>query len=332
MKRQPSTLARLAQLAALLGVAGALALPAHAQDAGQALGGLLQNLLKPGAAPSGTAEGLGKLLNLGGSPAPAQSAAAAPAGQTDLLGLLTQSMEQIDEPHEIEIGRQLAAVLLGTKPLHPNMALQAYVNRLGRWISLQSARPDLPWTFAVLDDTGYNAFAAPGGYIFITKGLLDSLQDESELAGVLAHEINHVLARHHLQAIAKSARAGLLTQVLASRLSKNVPPGMSEKLLGLGRDLYSKGLDRGDELEADRQGVALATRAGFDPYGLVAVLSQLRSATPDNPMFTLQMSTHPAAQVRLDQLELAMGQRLDGFVGRAPMPLTQRLAMMANAK
>ena len=61
---------------------------------------------------------------------------------------------------------RLASVLLGAKPLHPNMALQRYVNRLGRWISLQSSRPDLPWTFAVLDDKGYNAFAAPGGFEF----------------------------------------------------------------------------------------------------------------------------------------------------------------------
>jgi predicted Zn-dependent protease len=321
---------RIQSLALLLAMAFALAQPVQAEDAGKALGGLLQNLLKPGSAPGNNSEGLGKLLNLGGGQP--QSAAPAASGGQDLLGMLTQSMEQIDEPKEIEIGRNLAAVLLGAKPLHPNMALQAYVNRLGRWISLQSSRPDLPWTFAVLDDKGYNAFAAPGGYIFITKGLLDSLQDESELAGVLAHEINHVLSKHHLQAMRKSAQSGLLTKVLASQLSKNVPAGLSDQLVGLGRDLYSKGLDQGDELEADRNGVALATRAGFDPYGLVAVLSQLRTAAPDNPMFSLQMSTHPAAQVRLDQLELAMGQRLDGFVGKAPMPLAQRLAKMGNAK
>jgi predicted Zn-dependent protease len=273
---------------------------------------------------------LGKLLNLGAGAAP--TSAAPQSGGQDLLGMLTQSVEQIDEPHEIEIGRHLAAVLLGAKPLHPNLALQAYLNRLGRWISLQSSRPDLPWTFAVLDDSGYNAFAAPGGYVFVTKGLIDSLKDESELAGVLAHEINHVLQKHHLQAIRKSAQTGLLTKVLASQLSRNVPAGMSEQLLSAGRDLYSRGLDQGDELEADRMGVALATRAGFDPYGLVGVLSQLRSTAPDNPMFTLQMSTHPAPQVRLDQLELAMGQRLDGFVGKPPVPLAQRLAKMGNAK
>jgi predicted Zn-dependent protease len=319
----------LLKLGWALAMALALMPAARADDAAKALGGLLQNMLKPGAVPAQAGDGLGKLFNLGGS----QPASAAPqANPQELLGLLSQSLEQIDEPHEIEIGRNLAAVLLGAKPLHPDMALQAYVNRLGRWISLQSARPALPWTFAVLDDSGYNAFAAPGGYVFVTKGLVDSLKDESELAGVLAHEINHVLSKHHLQAIRKSAQSGILGRAVAAQLGKGAAAGLSEQLVGLGRDLYGKGLDQGDELEADRNGVALATRAGFDPYGLVAVLSQLRSTAPDNPMFSLQMSTHPAPQVRLDQLELAMGQRLDGFVGKPPVALAQRLAKMGNAK
>src|SRR5690606_7743284 len=114
-------------------------------------------------------------------------APSAPAAQgDDLVGLLSRSVETIDEPHEIQIGRQLAAVLLGSKPLHPDERLQRYVNQLGRWISLQSTRPELPWTFVVLDDAGYNAFAAPGGYVFVTKGLIDRCADESELAGILA--------------------------------------------------------------------------------------------------------------------------------------------------
>jgi beta-barrel assembly-enhancing protease len=283
-------------------------IPANAQDAGKLLGGLLQGLVK---APSGT------------SNAPA---AGNIANATDLVGLLSQSLEQIDEPKEIEMGRQLSAVLLGAKPLHPDMALQRYVNRLGRWISLQSDRPNLPWTFAVLDDVGYNAFAAPGGYVFVTKGLVDSVADESELAGILAHEVHHVIAKHHLKALRKSAQTGLLTRVVASQLSNNLQGAVSAQLLALGREVYSKGLDQEDELEADRNGVALATRAGFDPYGLVAVLQQLRTAKADNPVFTLALSTHPATQLRIDQLELAMGDRLDSFSGKPSLTVAQRLA------
>lgn len=243
----------------------------------------------------------------------------------DLVQLLSQSLDQIDEPREIEIGRQLAAVLLGSKPLHPDMALQRYVNQLGRWISLQSARPQLPWTFGVLDDPGVNAFAAPGGYVFVTKGLIDRV-DEAELAGILAHEITHVTDKHHLQALRTKAQAGIATQVLSSQLNNNLGGAVSAQLLALGRDLYSSGLDQGDEFDADRNGVALAARAGFDPYGLPSVLQQLRTAAPDNPLFSLALRTHPAPQLRLDQLELAMGDRLDAFAGKPAVPLSQRLA------
>lgn len=311
---------------ALASLIALTSLQVQSQDAGKALGGLFQNLLRPAQTePSGNKSGnpLGNMLNIGGNHNQGVNV-------TDLAGLLSQSLEQIDEPKKIEIGRQLAAILLGAKPLHPNMALQRYVNRLGRWISLQSARPDLPWSFAVLDDPGYNAFAAPGGFVFVTKGLIDQLADESELAGILAHEITHVVGKHHLKAMQKTAKAGLLTKVIASQLKNDMAGGLSSQLLSLGKDLYSKGLDQDDELEADRNGVALSTRAGFDPYGLVAVLQQLRTATPDNPLFTLSLSTHPAPQVRLDQIELAMGQRLDAFTGKPAVTIAQRLARAGN--
>jgi predicted Zn-dependent protease len=307
----------------------------RSQDASKALN-ILQQLVRPGVgvAPANPAlpatPGGGVLGNaLSGTTA---GKGGAGAGQAmDLVNLLTQSTETIDESREIEIGRQFAAVLLGSKPLHPDMALQRYVNQLGRWISLQSTRPDLGWTFAVLDDAGYNAFAAPGGYIFVTRGLIERVADESELAGILAHEIVHVVQRHHLQAIRKNARAGALTQVIGSQLNNNLGGALSAQLVNLGRNLYAKGLDQEDEFEADRQGVALAASAGFDPYGLVGALQQLRTAMPDNPVFTLSLSTHPPAQNRLDHMELAMGQRLDALSGKATVTVPQRLEMLAEA-
>ncbi|MBC7918542.1 MAG: M48 family metalloprotease [Rhodoferax sp.] len=291
-------------------------------DAAKALGGLFQSLTKP-AAPAQN-NPLSNVLNI----AVGNQNNSASAG--DLVSMLTQSLEDIDEPKEIEIGRQLSAILLGAKPLYPDMALQRYVNRLGRWLSLQSPRPNLPWTFAVLDDAGYNAFAAPGGYIFVTKGLVDRVADESELAGILAHEITHVIAKHHLKAMRKSAQTGLLSQLVAQQVGNKLPGGLSSQLIGLGRNLYSKGLDQSDELEADRAGVALAARSGFDPYGLVAALQQLRTAAPDDPLFALSLSTHPSAQMRLDQLELAMGSKLDAYVGKPPVTIAQRLARAGN--
>ncbi|MBC7434605.1 MAG: M48 family metalloprotease [Bdellovibrionales bacterium] len=285
----------------------------------------LANMLGNAVAPAA----LNTIINTNATPIPNNAANRG----AELISMLTQSLEQIDEPREIEIGRQLSAVLLGSKPLYPGMAVQRYVNQLGRWISLQSSRPDLPWTFAVLDDPGFNAFAAPGGFVYITRGLLDQVKDESELAGILAHEINHVTGKHHLKAMRKIARAGLLTQAIGSRLGGNneIAGAISSQVLALGKDLYAKGLDQDDEFEADRNGVALAARSGFDPYGLVSVLLQLRTAAPDNPMFALQLSTHPPSQVRLDQIEQAMGTRLDALSGKPPITVAQRMERLQAA-
>ena len=306
---------KLLLLTAFFAACLAAGLQAHAQDAGRALG-IFNSIVRP------TQPQVPAMPATIGSILP--SAAGGRAGG-DLIQLLSQSLDQIDEPREIEIGRQLAAVLLGSKPLHPDAALQRYVNQLGRWLSLQSARPQLPWAFGVLDDPGFNAFAAPGGYVFVTKGLIDRV-DEAELAGILAHEITHVTDRHHLQALRTKARAGLATQLLGSQLNSNVGGAVSAQLVALGRDLYSSGLDQGDEFEADRNGVALAASGGFDPYGLPSVLQQLRSAAPDNPLFSLSLRTHPAPHLRLEQLEQAMGNRLDAYAGKPSMPLSQRLA------
>ncbi len=329
---------RLARLAGAwaLGLLTAASVPAQSQDAARALN-LFQQLLQPQqntapspvpvnpAQPVNPAGFLGNALSGGSTNRNAANVALA----ADLVGLLSQSATQIDQNQEIEIGRQLSAVLLGSKPLHPDMQLQRYVNQLGRWISLQSARPDLPWTFAVLDDDGFNAFAAPGGYVFVTKGLIDRVGDESELAGILAHEISHVVRKHHLEAIRKNARAGIVTQLVGSQLNNNLGGALSAQLIGLGRNLYSKGLDQDDEYEADRLGVALSAASGFDPYGLASVLQQLRTATPDNPVFSLSLSTHPPAQLRIDQLEWAMGNRLDALSGKPAVSVTQRIALLA---
>ena len=225
--------ARALAMAAALAV-GIIPAATQAQDAAKALGGLFQSLLgggqavQPAPAVPNSASGLAGAL-LGSSLAPA---AVTPGNRgTDLFQLLSQSLDQIDEPREIQIGQQLAAILLGSKPLLPDMAMQRYLNQLGRWISLQSTRPDLPWTFAILDDPGFNAFAAPGGYVFVTKGLMDRVQDEGELAGILAHEITHVTARHHLIALNKAARTGLLTQVIGSQLKNDLGGMVSSQFI-----------------------------------------------------------------------------------------------------
>lgn len=247
---------------------------------------LLNALGGGGSTTSNTGGGLLGAITGGGTPAGQgmTSSACSPVRSTS-----------IDEPREIEIGRQLSAVLLGSKPLHPDMALQRYVNQLGRWISLQSPCPNLPWTFVVLDDPGYNAFAAPGGYVFVTKGLIDRCADEAELAGILAHEITHVTAKHHLLAIRKTAQSGMLTQLLASQIKTNAVGNMvASQFLALGRNLYARGLDQTDEYDADRTGVAPRHPCRLRPLRTGVGAAATATATPDNPAFTLALATHSA--------------------------------------
>lgn len=313
-------LAKAALMAAAALIVLGLGSAVWAQDTTRAINNLFQNLLNP-SKPGKDSSASGVLGNLLGNKPDTGS-----RQEPDLVKLLTDSLTDIDEPKEIEIGRNLASILLGAKRLDPDLALQRYVNQLGRWISLHSARPNLPWTFGVLDDAGYNAFAAPGGFVFVTRGLIEHVADESELAAILAHEVIHVIDKHHLVALQKSARSGLLGQVLSSQLQKKLPGGLSERLLALGREVYTKGLSQQDELDADRRGVALATRAGFEPYGLVAVLQILQAQSAQDSAFALTFSTHPATDMRLAQIEAAMGDRLDQFApGSKPISIKQRL-------
>jgi predicted Zn-dependent protease len=220
-----------------------------------------------------------------------------------------QAFSDISEEEELVIGHDSSAILLGTARLHPDAVLQHYVNRVGKWLSMQTERPDLPWSFAVLDTSSINAFAAPGGYIFITHGLLKKLSSEAELAGVLAHEISHVLRRHHVIAIKKKARGSLAADIIS--ITTDVNPAVKEAVLNSAKDIYSKGLDKGDEYEADHMGVVIAARAGYDPYGLMAVLMTLDSINPDESDFSLMFKTHPAPEDRLNTLDTLMGVKME---------------------
>lgn len=216
------------------------------------------------------------------------------------------------EADEIEIGKGVAANLLGAAPPVNDAALQAYVNKVGRWVALHSGRPDLPWYFAVLDTDGVNAFATPGGYVFITRGLLLRMRDEAELAGVLAHEVSHVVEKHALKAMRKGALAGLAGDALSEYAEKKGKEAFT-KIVSAGTELYARGLDKEDEFAADSAGVVIAARAGYDPYGLPSVLQTLASINPQNDAVTLMFKTHPDSQTRLKLVSNSMERRLDQY-------------------
>ena len=165
-------------------------------------------------------------------PAQQQAAPAAPAP-----GLFSST--SADE--ETQIGRQLAGNLLGAAPLAKDDKLQRYVNRVGRWVASQSERPDLKWHFGVLEAPDLNAFALPGGYVFVTRGLVELMADESELAGVLAHEIAHVMLQHHLKVL----KQGQAISLIGDLFSKNQNQGIAaQALIGKGAEALTRGLDK----------------------------------------------------------------------------------------
>jgi len=230
----------------------------------------------------------------------------------DTVKNVGKAVKEIDEPEEIAIGRDVASRLLGAAPLVPDPALQRYVNHVGRWLAAQTERPDLPWQFGVLDSPNVNAFAVPGGTIFITRGLLDRMRNEAELAGVLGHEIVHVLRKHHLKAIQKGAQSSLAGDAMSMALKDRAGPAR-DKLIAFGTEMYSRGLDKGDELEADRLGIVIAARAGYDAYGLPSVLQTLQAMSAQDSAIALMFKTHPAPGERLDSLSEKMQPVLDTY-------------------
>jgi len=240
---------------------------------------------------------------------------------------VVKATSDISEPDEIQIGNDLAARILGAARLVPDESLQRYVNLVGRWVAAQTERPDLPWQFGVLDAPEVNAFAVPGGTVFITRGLLERMKSEAELAGVLAHEVSHVVRKHHLKAIQKGAQTALAGTAVSQAL-KTSRPEVRDKLVNLGTETYSRGLDKSDEFEADRLGVVIAARAGYDTYGLPAVLQTLQAMNAQDSALAMMFKTHPAPGDRLAALAEKMQPTLDAYASQPQ--LAERFAAQAK--
>jgi predicted Zn-dependent protease len=212
---------------------------------------------------------------------------------------------------EIQLGREITGNLLGAAPLVKDEALQKYVNQVGRWVASQSKRSDLPWHFGVIESEDLNAFAAPGGYVIITKGLYRKLENEAQLAGVLGHEIGHVEKKHHLKVLQKSQMLNMGAQLLGEKFGKDNQT--IDKAIGSGAEVLARGLDKDAEFEADRIGLVLATRAGYEPYGLPEVLQILGQVGKNDDSVALLFKTHPSPDDRLAKLGDAVGSRLDNI-------------------
>ena len=205
----------------------------------------------------------------------------------------------ISEKEEIDIGRDLSGRILGQVELVNDPNVQAYVNRVGRWVASQSERPDLPWKFGVANAGNINAMAMPGGTILITRGLYDILDNEAQLAGVLGHEIGHVVKKHHIGVMQKQKLVSAGANLAASRTGTNQ---LGKVALDFFKNLFISGLDKEAEYEADSVGVILAARAGYNAFGLAEVLHKLNARAKSDPSVAFLFETHPAPSDRLAKL------------------------------
>jgi predicted Zn-dependent protease len=216
----------------------------------------------------------------------------------------------IPEAQEIELGRTEAKKTVDSIGLYPNAELQKYVSDIGLAIAKESERPKLPWQFQVLDDPAVNAFALPGGFIFVTRGILTYMNSEAELASVLGHEIGHVTAKHSVSQMSKAQMASVGVGVTSLILPEFVEHGLDD-IAGTGLGLLFLKFGRDDERQSDELGFRYMLDRGYDPREMAAMFATLErqgkiAGGGDVPEWA---STHPAPENRV-QATLARVEKL----------------------
>ena len=214
-----------------------------------------------------------------------------------------------DVAAEVAYGREIAARILGRYKPYADPAMVKYVNLVGLTLARNTNRPELDYHFMVLDTDEVNAYATPGGYVFITRGALKYMQDESELAGTLAHEISHVTERHVVKELKikgtdESAVAGLAQLVGgASESTRTAFAQAVEQGLDL---IFRNGYKREDEMLADKMAVSITALSGYDPAGLARYLDRIGAFKDKEQVVTDRV--HPPSSERADQILRVMSE------------------------
>jgi predicted Zn-dependent protease len=200
------------------------------------------------------------------------------------------------EAEKQQLGAEVSANIRKKFGVVQDPAVHRYVALVGGVLTRVSKKPDYPWRFIVLDTDAVNAFAAPGGYVHITKGCLALIANESELAGVLGHELTHVVEDHTIKALSK---AGFVdTAASASGKGGDITAGLVNQVTSIAL----QGFGRGEELESDRDGLGLAAKAGYQPDGLRTFLQRLTDRNKSSSEKRGLFASHPQMQERLDKL------------------------------
>jgi predicted Zn-dependent protease len=225
----------------------------------------------------------------------AVSCATNPATGEKMLSLVSESQE-------IQMGQQFSRQVEASLPLLDDPGLQGYVESVGLALAAVSERPRIPWSFKVVDDPVVNAFALPGGPVYLTRGILAYFSSEAEMAAVLGHEIGHITARHSVEQISRQQLAGLGLAV-GSALNRDV--ARYSGLASQGLQVLFLSYGRGDEHESDMLGIRYAGRGGYDVRESVTMhekLDRIASMSPEEGVPSW-LSTHPSSADRIDRLQ-----------------------------
>ena len=212
---------------------------------------------------------------------------------------------------ERETGEQIYQRLQSKDAIYQSEPLTRYVNNIGRRLAVYSDWNQIEYKFSILRTFRVNAFALPGGYVFVTRGVLKEVNDEAELAGILAHEVAHVAARHH----AKRKQMQIASVLAAAAMA---PAGGAAAVQGglMAGQMAQLGYSRQHEREADHLGMEYATRAGYDPRGIIRflkTLNKLQDRIQDRQLMFLQ--THPGLYERIDQTESVVQNYIERIEG-----------------
>jgi predicted Zn-dependent protease len=246
----------------------------------------------------------------------ASVAAPAQAQLGGLSGRLKQAQEakakvdkiadlKMSDADERKLGEEVSAKLRQDFGVYQDKDVTRYVSLVGNVLAQASSRPHLDWQFIVLDTDGVNAFASPGGIVHITRGALGLIRNEAELAGVLGHEITHVTAKHTVSAIQKNRVVSLTAEEVGGSggLAQSVLSKLAEAAY---KNIISNAFDRDDEVESDKVGIGLASRAGYAPAALADVLKRLEERNKNQEQANGMFASHPLIADRVASIAKAV--------------------------
>jgi predicted Zn-dependent protease len=218
-----------------------------------------------------------------------------------------KSLILIPTSYEVQIGEGMAQQVAETETKLPDQQWQDYLNEVGQKLVAVSDRNDIEYHFTVIESDQINAFAAPGGYVYFYTGLLKLMDNEAEMAAVMAHEISHVVARHGIKRLQTAMGAQLAYQLV---FGKDNNSEALNAAISVGLGLAFAGYSRDAEREADRYGIIYMQKAGYDPHAAESMFQKLMSAgeAGSGSVFEKLASSHPESQERIDNAQVQIAE------------------------